>query len=350
MTAETRTELCRIVESAGGVAPDQPTGGPIAEFAVESLLREARREAYLGLSEAASRAASHQHAPEWTDDLRAGIGHTLRIAAEHGAGWANAFHMLLGILADPGSAASRLLADAGRDRAVTMGALHADDRLRQDGPPWLPVIQMLRATGVIADGKDSLFLRMLVRLGGRLMSGPRSVGGYGSPVPTCLQMESVRQAVLFGDHAVRPRHIVLAILSLDAQLAASPAHLPRHLAPVNTAGALLNEHSVSYDAVAAVVEAMSRAETETVTQTSGLFYVSTERAAPAWSVAAAAVWAPARDHADRLGHPRTGTGHLLLALLDDPSGEAAGLLRACDANPVRVCEQDSASLAAIPAA
>lgn len=345
-------EVCRLVESG---TFQSGRSGPAAEarsFPVDSVLREARWEAVRSLPRHLVKEIVQL--PRWTAGLRSGVGQALTTARDHGALHPHGDHVLLGILADPDSGASRLLSTAGQRRSATITALSADNLLGLDGKAWLPAVEMLQVTGVVTDGplvsRSPATTRLLTRVMGRMASGVRRAGGHGSPVAACLQTESVRQAVLLGDAAVEPRHVLLAVLALDDQLTQAARSLPARIARENTAAALLAEHGLAYaQAVPAAGQLVVQA-TGTVTEAPGLIFAPDGPEAPGWTESGAAIWARARAHAGQSGHKSTGTSHVLLALLDDPAGEADRLLRACEVDPAVVREHALACLTATPSA
>lgn len=344
LSIEELAAIRRIVESGGSadVPADAPQVHGPSPLAVEAMLREAGWEAFRSLPNFFQ--DRHPH-PRWTDGVRAAVADAMATAASHGAERPHGGHLLLGLIAGPDSGASRLLRAAGADRDEVIRALSIGEQLRQTGEPWVPALEVLRFSGVIdVEKTDGWLYGLLTRIVGRVVSGFRFSYGWGSPLANCLQIESLRQAVRFGDHAVRPRHVALAILAIDDQLAVVRKQLPPRIAQ-NTGAAVLREHNVTYGRLVGPVTDLDAEAADIVFDPPELIFAPIEPTMPQWTAPAAAVWPAARAHADRLGHRHTDTAHLLLALLDDPSGETARLLHACAADPEFVREQLSTSLA-----
>lgn len=183
---------------------------------------------------------------------------------------------------------------------------------------------------------------------GRFMARLSRLGRIG-PLFHAVENEGRRQAVRFGHGVVGPGHTLVAMLTVNATLAAAHiAVLPQH-AGRNQAASILQACGVDTDRLRQVI-ALRRGPDDPPAE---LLTTQLERLGPgdpfdgAETVAASA---RAMELFLAYRHPDTGTSHLLLALLDDEAAEGAAVLRDLGIDPATVREQLERDLRIAPSA
>ncbi|MFB4317706.1 Clp protease N-terminal domain-containing protein [Actinomadura sp. 21ATH] len=223
--------------------------------------------------------------------LAAAVDRALRAARELGVGRAGPAHLLMGLLHDPGNRASEALLERGLGREEVLARLAVHPSAREEGTPHAPAVDGLRNMGLLT-GRGKYWGGLAAKLAG---------GGLGSPVVPSVRLEADRQAARLGHPDVTTVHLLVAMLVLDEQLAASGDRLRDGLLRFNGAAALLRERGVTSAAVAAAA--------------------ATAGGGPAWRAVTRA-----RLLSKERGDASTGTVHLLAALLDDPDDPCGPLL------------------------
>jgi hypothetical protein len=268
--------------------------------------------------------------PMWSGAVRGTLGRALMAARAQDAPYAGATDLLDGLLTDDRNRASALLRSVGADPASIVDRLRADPTARAVVEPYAPVVASLElAGGVVLEESPILWL---VRAVMRRRMTRRS--RYGSAVLACLELEMMRQAVREDVAIVAPAHALLAIGTLDDQLASAGRSLIARSAPFNRGGDVLHRLGVDRPRLLGIVAdgLVESARSASVADPSRRFWAM---ARPAWGVEVSGRLDRSIVIARERGHPETGTSHLLAALLEDDGPHSASrLLRALGADTV----------------
>lgn len=200
---------------------------------------------------------------------------------------------------------------------IYMGVLPAAHPRRRRGPGQVPVWLL------------GTFLRRRYR-----QHGAR----YGHPILFRIESEAPTKAAQAGHGTVTAAHVLIALIDLHEQLASADTTLADEVARWNQAGVILASHGVR-------LRPAARAAARLESVPSDAEHDLTDLPTRGWATPQASVGAPTQGrtalaalrHASltayRLGHPYAGTTHLLAALLEEPLGPAARLLRRLDVDP-----------------
>ncbi|MFI0353186.1 Clp protease N-terminal domain-containing protein [Actinomadura sp. 9N407] len=282
--------------------------------AVVALLREAE---WLARQSTGRRGKQHpdggqpppeiQH-PLPTDALAAAIRQAFLHAHERGVSQANATHMLMGLIHDPGNRACEALLERRLDRDELIARLSVHPSAHQDGTPRSDGVEGLRNLGVLNQGGWKLW-------GG--LARALTSGGFGSPIVPTVRQEARRQAVRLGHSNVTTVHLLLAMLALDDQLTTTGLRLRDGLEQNNTAAELLRAQGVTLPVAVNAAELVPAERGEPGSPVP-----------PKLSGGAEQALTRARLNANERKDPSTGTTHLLTALLADPDDPCNALLAA----------------------
>jgi hypothetical protein len=317
-----RTELENDAASEGADEPDNPVANTPTQREIDGTLREV---AWRAQHQFGGRGKTGQSPkPRWTRAVRGALEHALASATARDVRYAGTVHLLTGLLADESGRAHVLLRSANVDPDAVINRLRADTATEPSVEPYAPLIPSLEFTGCLTT-KESAVLRVL-QAPLRRRFARRSQ--YRSAVLGCLEEEMMRQAVRSGARIVSPVHALLAIVSLDSQLAVTARKLRPRSASFNRGGEVLDHMGISPTQLwnALESEAAAPARTEPVADTSRRFWKMTS---PAWNAEISRQLDRSVEIAFELGHPETGTSHLLAALLEQDTAAAAQLLSRC---------------------
>lgn len=314
----------RLRPAAGVAGPrdraDDAGGRPVVPggCAQASALREARwwvlRDSSEGDRAKTGPVTAGTGGPVWSAGVGAALDRATEEAEAAGVRRIGVPHLLLGLLDDPSvrDLADRVELDVGEAAGRV-----AD--VRREPDPYTSVVDLIASLGA-TDTPMPRWIGWLPRAMSRLAARDSRLGG---PVLAGLELEVMRQAVLLGQVTVQSSAVLLALLSLDEQLAAVGRQLRADLAPHNRGGAVLTAAGI--DPAAARRQALGIV-TESDTVPAG---VATERlwqwgkpADPMWSVTALRVMDRAGELARARGHGDIGTSHCLAALLEQAQSSA----------------------------
>jgi hypothetical protein len=142
-----------------------------------------------------------------------------------------------------------------------------------------------------------------------------------------LQLEAMRQAVMLGHRSVQTTALLLAIMSLDEQLAVAGRKLRTAYLPSNGGGRVLSDAGVSTHRIRQSAESISDAGGELpVGESVRRVWDSGKIGDLVWGLTAARVMDRAGAIAGARGHRHIGTSHLLAAVLEDTSSAAMRVL------------------------
>jgi hypothetical protein len=206
---------------------------------VDATLREAHWSACISLERSLTDLPL-----QTTEAAAAAIRAGLTVARENGAVHAHRLHLLAGLVADPTSRASRVLADLEIDPAALLAdpvyfeAPGANDRPVSDGATTLTWYG-------VAQWRVHWFRRLpdLIRY---LAAGRPKLS---TAALSAVTIEGIRQAVRLGDGQVGPIHLLLAICAIEHQFQAKPAAFNPSFADQNRAGVLLRQAGIDYPSI-----------------------------------------------------------------------------------------------------
>jgi ATP-dependent Clp protease ATP-binding subunit ClpA len=293
-------------ESEDGVNDTAAT--PADDLTVTALLREADWTARRMAERRGKPPLSAGQRPLPTEALVAAIGQALLRAHELGVSRANATHLLMGLVHDPGNRASEALLERRLDRDELISRLAVHPSAHQDGTPHADSVNGLRNVGVLTQ-RGRMFWGGLARA--------LSSGSFGSPVLPMVRREARRQAVRLGHPSVATVHLLLAMLALDDQLTTTGHRLRDELVRSNTGADLLRTRGVTLRAA--------------VNAAADLIPVDQRRPgppAPSEEPGVEQALTRARLDSHERNDPTTGTTHLLTALLADSDDLGTTLLAA----------------------
>lgn len=281
--------------------------------------------------------------PGWSAGVCAALDRAGREAAAAGAARVGVEHLLLGLL-DVDDPAVRSLAQAtDLDVAATVRRLRAGRLDVRPQPAMSPLAQMLESFGAI-DKPGGWPLRWIPRLVAKVAGRDGRLGG---PVLACLQDEVLRQAVIMGDRRVQTSAVLLAVLSLDEQLAASGQRLKPEYAAHNRGGVILSGLGCDLRRAQRVAQGVTEPGTPlSDEEAAARFWGGRKAGDPAWDGNVARVLNRAGEFARERGHSDIGTSHLLAALLAEPESAAAQqVVAGLGVDPQRVRELVARDLA-----
>jgi ATP-dependent Clp protease ATP-binding subunit ClpA len=290
-------------ESEDGVNDTAAT--PADDLAVMALLREAEWTALRMAERRGKPPLSPGRRPLPTEGLVAAIGQALLCAHELGVSRANATHLLMGLVHDPGNRASEALLERRLDRDELIARLAVHPSAHQDGTPHADSVNGLRNLGVLT--QRGPFWGSLARA--------LSSGSFGSPVLPTVRREARRQAVRLGHPSVATVHLLLAMLALDDQLTTTGHQLRDELVQSNTGADLLRTRGVTLHAAANAAADLILVDQRW-----------TGPPAPREERGVEQALTGARLHSHERKDPTTGTTHLLTALLTDSDDLGTTLL------------------------
>jgi ClpA/ClpB-like protein len=179
-------------------------------------------EAVAALRESGWRAhhASPTAAPavEWDQAVLAGLRTALATAATAGLARAGVVHLLFALLANPDVRTQETLALYHTDRLSLLREVRERSLRERESAPWLPGLTYLALFGATA---GTWYARPVTSAIRRTVSRRAQL----PPMLYALAAEADRYAVRMGRATVQPLHLVVAVLGLEEQLAATKTDL-----------------------------------------------------------------------------------------------------------------------------
>jgi hypothetical protein len=174
---------------------------------------------------------------------------------------------------------------------------------------------------------------------------------YGHPLLFLIEAHAPDKAAYTGHDHVTAAHVLLTVLDLHEQLMSTGKPLPTFLVRWNTAGAILARHGIDTRAATRAAARLGRDPVDDEDNYDGVPRlgwptIRLRRGVPIPGRTALLALREASLSARRLGHPYAGTTHVLAALLVDPTGPAARLLRELGVNPDTVRSEAQAAIGA----
>jgi hypothetical protein len=298
---------------------DLRAAAPGVGFDVSALLREAAWKARRRMTAfRAFRGEATAAAPAWSDGVRAAVRSALVDARYVGVRHAHGMHLLVSILDDPHAGAAELVALLGKDPATLLVGLPVSASIRQEAESMAPTADALLVVGVLTTPHSSA-----LRLLGRLLGTAARVRSRTGNFLHILMEESVRQAVRLGGTQVSQAHLIVALCAVEDQFRYAGRRLADRWTEYNCGGEILLTWGV--DCVSSAARAARLPEQDVSACQRWRWRVG--RGDPPYGVDVTQAIERAEQYAAQLGHPYTGTSHLLMAILSDQDAAGCRLLR-----------------------
>ncbi|WP_192580685.1 Clp protease N-terminal domain-containing protein [Micromonospora sp. AMSO1212t] len=279
--------------------------------------------------------------PRWTPGVRMALAGALYVARDNRVPFAGLSHLVLGMLQLPGCDGTQYVFPYEYARLSAIDRLRTEPTLRRTDESY-PDLDDERSA--IRPGSGSL----LGRVAGRILARASRLSRLG-PILVGVDVEARRQAVRLGHDVIGPLHILLAMLTHDATLAAARLRVPATHSSRNRGAGVLRTHGVDADRLRALAASGGGPEeppAEVLTK-----QLSSQRPGdPFTGTDVVTAMARAMEISLAYRHPDTGTSHLLLALIEDDAGDGAAILRHLNVNPEAVRARVEQDLRAAPAA
>jgi Clp amino terminal domain, pathogenicity island component len=321
---------------------------PLARAARDGLRGIGQREGWSGLRKSpggvsgevtailresawhAARSSDQKDLPKWSGEVVDGLAYALEEAEAAGAEFANASHLLIGLLQTPAGSAV-VKASECLSPEKTIAQLRSSRYWSRNGQAPVSAIDALEFVGGVAS-RVWWPLSLVPRMVGRVLR--RRQLGQG-PVIFCLEGEALRLAARLGDQVVTTAHLLLAIVSLDEQLAADGRQI------LGAAGRFSDTADVLHQC--GVTDLFAYAPGNTGEETNVMprdeaaerFFDGGKPGDPAWGYQAVTALDSAGTLAE-LSRTEPGTTHLLAALLANVQSSAYRLLEIAGADPMAV--------------
>jgi Clp amino terminal domain, pathogenicity island component len=179
--------------------------------------------------------------PWWEAETVAAVRAAAALAAARGQEIVGRNHLLEALLSFPGNRARHYLERSRVDQAMLDQAMRRRWPVTDSEPPTYALAEFLQQTGVLVDpsrpqreGKGRWMARMVRRVNER------------EPLLVGLELQAKTEAVRLGHAAVGLPHLLLAIMTLEAELAATGLRPLAVYAKANTA--ILEPLGVTHDA------------------------------------------------------------------------------------------------------
>ncbi|SNT53294.1 Clp amino terminal domain-containing protein, pathogenicity island component [Asanoa hainanensis] len=309
----------------------------VADAEVDATLREAewqvRRVAGLpAVPVRESQVEPWSRRPLWTPAARAVVAGTLAEARDRGVAFAGRSHLLLAMLRLPDCAGARYLAPDAASRAAMIAAVAGDPRVDRTAKPY-PEPEEIGLT----DGRG-----LLARLGRAMARFVRF------DPPLAAATHDIKAQAVRLDHGVAGAvHALLAMLRMDAAIAATGMRLPPPMIAPNQGAALLRAAGVDPHALAAAL-ADAAAPPHPSPELVAEQVKNLRRGDPFLADELDQARKRAGELSLRHQHESTGTTHYLLALLEARSVGPA--LERCGVDAADLSARTEAQLGAVPRA
>ncbi|MFG3298854.1 Clp protease N-terminal domain-containing protein [Micromonospora chersina] len=323
-----------------GRAVSELVSGPASEFddEVQAVLREVEWRFRRQPGRRLGRQTTH---PAWTSGVRVTLAGALHDARDTGTPFANLSHLVLAMLRLRGCDGTNYMLPHEYARLSAVDRLRAEPAMRRTDQPY-PDLDDVRLALWPRAGS------LVDRVAGRFFARASRLSRFG-PILAGVDLEAKRQAIRLGHDVIGPLHILLAMLTHDAMLEAARIPVPARQSSRNRGAAVLRSHGVDVHRLGVLAARRGAPEeppAEVLTE-----QLSSQRLGDPF-VGTDVVTAMARAMEISLAyrHPDTGTGHLLLALVEDDAGDGSAVLRDLGVDPTAVRARVEQDLRAAPAA
>jgi len=158
--------------------------------------------------------------PEWVAEVHTALRLAMAIAVARGAPWVGADHLLEALLADSANSASRYLRQRGVDLELLTDVAQRTWPVAGGEPPPRALADSLHRIGVLIDPARGGEQRSTA-LTRRLATGAVRMLTQADPALTFLEDEAIAETVRLGHDRTTLTHLILAILLLEEEMAAS---------------------------------------------------------------------------------------------------------------------------------
>jgi hypothetical protein len=305
---------------------------PGAELELLRTMREVHWQEY-----GWSRAVPPRDVPQWAAEAKTAARLAMAIAVARNAPRVGADHLLEALLMDPANGASCYVRQQGVDLELLTQVARRTWIEAGGEPPWRALVDLLHRARVLVESGDES-RRRSTALTHRLTAGAvRLVAGTG-PVLAFLEQEAIAESVRLGHDRITLTHLVLAVLVLEEQMAATA------LGPVREYRAacdfVLRPFTLDRESVSVTVASIAQDGPIAPPQRRRSWRSSAKN--PPWTVAAVRAAEAARSATV------AGSAHLLRAVLADSDDSGRRLLREHAVDPAAVADLLARRLARTP--
>ncbi|MGW4295591.1 Clp protease N-terminal domain-containing protein [Micromonospora chersina] len=323
-----------------GRAVGELVSGPASEFddEVQAILREVE---WRFRRQPGRRPGQQSVHPRWTSGVRVTLAGALHAARDSGTPFANLSHLVLGMLRLRGCDGTTYIFPHEYARLSAIDRMRAEPAMRRSDGPY-PDLDDVRLALWPRSGS------LVDRVAGRFFARASRLSRFG-PLLAGVEFEAKREAIRLGQDVIGPLHILLAMLTHDATLEAARIPVPAHQSSRNRGAAVLRGHGVDVHRLRVLAARRGRPEeppAEVLTEQLG----SQRLGDPFAGTDVVTAMARAMEISLAYRHPDTGTGHLLLALIEDDAGGGSAVLRDLGVDPTAVRARVEQDLRAAPAA
>ena len=317
-------------DPAGDVSQDARDGGdsrielpPEAEL---ELLRVTREVHWQVFGWAATQTSST--VPQWADEVSTTVRLAMAIAVARGIPWVGVDHLLEALLADPANTASRLLHSQRVDLDLLTEVVQRTWPVPGGEPPRRALADLLNRAGVLADPaqegrqRSTAFTR-------RLTAGALGLVTQTSPALAFLEDEAIAETVRLGHDRTTLTHLILAVLVLEEQMAASGLRPTSEYMP--SCDFVLRPFVIDRELVSVTVSSIPQ-EGDTAPPQRRRSWRSNPKNPP-WTLAASRAAEEARSVASSGRKVPAGSANLLFAVLSDSDESGRQLLREHSVDP-----------------
>ncbi|MEU9740632.1 Clp protease N-terminal domain-containing protein [Micromonospora chersina] len=321
-------------------AVSELVSGPASEFddEVQAILREVE---WRVRRRPGRRPGKQVTRPTWTNGVRVTLAGALHAARDTGTPFANLSHLMLGMLLLRGCDGTNAIFPHEYARLSAIDRLRAEPAMRRSDEPHPDLDDVRLALGPRSGS-------LVDRVAGRFFARASRLSRFG-PILAGVESEAKRQAIRLGHDVIGPPHVLLAMLTHDATLDAAGIPVPAHQSSRNRGAAVLRSHGVDAHRLRVLAARRGGPEeppAEVLTEQLG----SQRLGDPFAGTDVVTATARAMEISLAYRHPDTGTGHLLLALIEDAAGDGSAVLRDLGVDPTAVRARVDQDLRAAPAA
>lgn len=324
------------LDSVGRVGHDPGNGNdssrielpPEAELELLRITREVHWQVFGWTSVEASSSV-----PRWADEVHTAVHLAMAIAVARGAPWVGPDHLLEALLADSTNTASHFLRQQGVDFTLLTEVAQRTWPVAGGESPRRALAELLNRVGVlIKSGRESQ--QRPTALTRRLAASAIRLVTQASPVLSFLEDEAIAETVRLAHDRTTLTHLILAVLVLEEQMAASGLRPTSEYLP--SCDFLLRPFGLDRELVSVTIASI-RQEGEIAPPQRRRSWRSSPKNPP-WTLAAARAAETARGVAPAGSKVPVGSSHLLYAVLSDPDDSGRRLLREHSVDPVVVQE------------
>lgn len=269
--------------------------------------------------------------PEWATEVHVALRLAMAIAVARGAPWVGGDHLLEALLAEPSNSASRYLRQRGVDLELLTDVAQRTWPAAGGEPPPRALADSLHRIGVLVDPgrggehRSTALTRRVATSAVRMLT-------QAGPALTFVEDEAVAETVRLGHDRTTVTHLILAILVLEEEMAASGLRPASDYA--QACDFVLRPFTLDREMLAMTVASIAQEGAIAPPQRRRSWRSSPKN--PPWTVAAVRVAEAARGLVPSDRKALVGSAHLLYAVLADSDDSGRRLLREHSVDPATV--------------